>query len=222
MTVVVQRRVNFIGQTHVINAYHAALFHGQACRAGVARPHFRDYHFTDEDANIGLDILRSSDVWPAISVPSLNWVVDRSMKCVLEQFPHLKFLQCRTVQTYSLRMDDLEAFIDMGRRFRDPVDLHRCAARERGVSVSDEPLWEVIAPCGHEMVANRHETADVTLNWYLYTDDEALQLKIPSRDLESNPFFIYEGSYFLSESLYRAVAHGIHPSFFYVDPIEAI
>ncbi|MHB0961184.1 MAG: hypothetical protein ACYC0X_33890 [Pirellulaceae bacterium] len=222
MTVVLQRRVNFIGQSHVINAYHAELYHGQASRAGVAYPHFRDYHFSDEDATVGLDILRSSEVWPAISVPSLNWVVDRSMKCVLEQFPCLRFLQCKTVQTYPLRMEDLEAFIDMGRRFRDPVDLHRSAARERGMSVSDEPLWEVIAPCGHEMAANAHERVDVTLNWYLYADDETLQLTIASQTLERNPFFIYEGSYFLSDSLYRAVAHGIHPSFFYVDPIEAI
>ncbi len=219
MTFIVQNRVSFIGEPEV-NAFHHSVFHGRASRAGKAYPHFRDYHFSDEHADVGLDVLRSSSIWPSVSVPSLNWVVDESMLLTLDKLPCRRFLKCATVRTYPLSMNDIEAFTEGYTRPTAPEDLHDRVAKSLGVRDSCKPLWEVIVPRGNDLLAEARGDADRVLQWIIHEDDEPVELVIPSRTLTCNPFFIHEGSYVLSDRLFAVVREAIIPTFFHIDHIE--
>jgi len=214
MVVALQKRVSFIGTQE--NAYHSHLYHGCASRGGIAYPSFRDYRIGDA-LEVGVDILRSSCDCPAITIPSLNWIVDETVKHGLEALGNVQFLKPNSTRSYALAVNEVESFTEGFTTPIPPSRIHDDAIERLGESKSDFKLWEVVVPRGSDLESER---ADCTLRWTMHEDGEETELNFQMDLLQQHPFIIQEGTYLLSENLFSRLSSFIDERFFYVDQIQ--
>lgn len=216
MIVALQKKVSFIKAP--VNAFHSHLYHGCATRGGIDFPSFRDYRIGD-DLEFGLDILRSSCNCPSIMVPSLNWVVDKTVKRHLEKLQNIKFLKTNSIRSYPLAMSEVESFTDGFRRPLPPSLLHHEAIDRLGESHPEYDLWEVVVPRADDLDS---DNVNCILRWTIHEDGNESELNVTLDALHQCPFIIHEGTCLLDENLYACVSGFINEQYFYVDFIRAV
>lgn len=214
MTYIVQKRVSFIGN-RATNAFHAELFHGGAKR-GNDGLFFPNYKIGDDGPFLGLDIVRSSYFSPRITAPSLNWIVNNSIKSVLSDYPNIEFLRCASVSTYPLDPLNLEDFTEGFKHPMRPMEIHDYAVERLGKNECNEEFWEVIVNDGNQL----DRTVDVKqINWMIHEDGEAVELQVASEALNQHPLFYHEGAILVADNLFNEISSDLSETYFFVDHV---